>query len=115
MFQTASAIEFMHGQRNVVVHRDVKPGNILIKRNGDQITVKVTDFGLSKISDTSDPAKTAMFTTAAGTPAFMAPELFTQNKYDKSVDVFSLGLVFLAMITFKPGDQFLAPEKGEDN
>ena len=113
MFQTASAIEFMHGQRNVVVHRDIKPGNILIKRCGAHNVVKVTDFGLSKIAEAPDPAKTAMFTTAAGTPGFMAPELFTQNKYDKSVDVFSLGLVFLAMLTFKPGDQFLAPEKGE--
>ena len=113
MFQSASAIEFMHAQRNVVVHRDIKPGNILVKRSGGQNIVKVTDFGLSKISDAPDPAKTAMFTTAAGTPAFMAPELFEHKKYDKSVDVFSLGLVFLAMINFKPGDDFLAPERGK--
>ena len=43
----------------------------------------------------------------------MAPELFEHKKYDKSVDVFSLGLVFLAMINFKPGDDFLAPETGD--
>ena len=115
MFQAASAVEFMHGQRNVVVHRDIKPGNILIKRSHGHAVVKVTDFGLSKIADAPDPAKTAMFTTAAGTPGFMAPELFEHRKYDKSVDVFSLGLVFLAMLTFKPGDMFLAPEVGNYN
>ena len=112
MFQCASAIEFMHGQRNVVVHRDVKPGNILLRRLKGQVIVKVTDFGLSKIVEAPDPANTMLFSTQAGTPGFMAPEFFMEQKYDKSVDVFALGLVFLSMITFKRGDSHLMPPTG---
>ena len=114
MFQSASAIEFMHGQRQVVVHRDIKPANILIKRQKGQDIVKVTDFGLSKVSDNPDPAKTALFTTKAGTAGYMAPEFFLPDrpKYTKAVDTFSLGLVFLAMVIYKPKDHMMSPTKG---
>ena len=43
----------------------------------------------------------------------MAPECFLNSSYDKSVDVFGLGLVFLAMLSFKPGDEYLAPKSGK--
>ena len=114
MFQSASAIEFMHGQRHVMVHRDIKPANILIKSRKGRNIVKVTDFGLSKVSDNPDPGKTALFTTKAGTAGYMAPEFFLPDrpKYTKDVDTFSLGLVFLAMVIYKPKDHMMSPTKG---
>ena len=72
--------------------------------------MKVTDFGLSKVvEDAPDPGMTMFFTTAAGTPGFMAPEFFMSEPYTSSVDVFALGLVFLAMLTFQKGDKDLVP------
>lgn len=58
-------------------------------------------------------AATAMFATAAGTPGYLAPEVFQSKPYNLSVDVFSLGLVFLAMIQHKEDEEFLAPRTGK--
>jgi len=57
-------------------------------------------------------ASTAMTRTNAGTPGFMAPEIIEQKPYDASVDVFALGLVFLALVNFKNGDKMLVPTIG---
>lgn len=73
--------------------------------------MKLTDFGLSKIVDI-DPNKTVLFTTAAGTPGFMAPEFFLGDGYGMSVDIFALGLVFLALVNFEDGDKELLPVSG---
>ena len=73
--------------------------------------VKVSDFGLSTLANNS--AATALFSTLAGTPAFLAPEVFQMKPYTFSVDVFSLGLVFLAMIQHTRGDRKLYPRFGE--
>ena len=112
MYQSASAISYMHCQVNTVIHRDIKPGNLLLKMREGHAIVKVTDFGFSKIVEGADPIKSLMLSLKAGTPGFMAPEFFQNLKYDKSVDVFALGLVFLAMISFKAGDEMLAPIAG---
>ena len=66
-----------------------------------------------KVTDAPDAAKTILFTTAAGTPGFMAPEFFNKQPYSKSVDVFALGLVYVAMINFKRGDKELIPVIGK--
>ena len=75
--------------------------------------VKVSDFGLSKMA--SNSAATALFTTLAGTPGFLAPEVFLKKPYTFSVDVFSLGLVFLAMIQHTKGAPVLYPRFGNIN
>ena len=76
-----------------------------------KVIVKVSDFGLSKMA--SNSAATALFSTLAGTPAFLAPEVFLKKPYTFSVDVFSLGLVFLAMIQHTKGDRKLYPRFGK--
>ena len=47
--------------------------------------------------------KTAMFSTVVGTPGYMAPEQYEKKDYGMSVDVFAMGLVYLALIMYKPG------------
>ena len=67
-----------------VVHRDIKPGNIFISPNGDY---KLGDFGIAKtIEKTSGGTKT-------GTPDYMAPEVYHDEPYGNTVDIYSLGLV----------------------
>ena len=65
--------------------------------------IKLTDFGLSKLVSIDEMMKTVMFSTVVGTPGFMAPEMFMELGYTYSVDVFALGLVFLAIMTHKKG------------
>ena len=113
MYQSATAVSYMHCQVNTMVHRDLKPGNILMKMYKGQAIVKVTDFGLSKIVESGGPMKSLMCTTRAGTPGFMAPEFFLNLKHEKSVDVFALGLVYLAMLVFNPGEDSLVPVVGK--
>ncbi|MCP4353574.1 MAG: serine/threonine protein kinase [Desulfobacterales bacterium] len=82
---------------NGVVHRDLKPQNIIID-NG--LKVKLLDFGISKINTMSDLTKTG---TSVGTPEYMAPELFQSNhRWDPRSDIYSLGLVMYEFLTARP-------------
>jgi hypothetical protein len=85
-----------------VIHRDLKPDNIfLIERDGRQDFVKLLDFGVAKLSNTSlDEA--SMFQTSigivVGTPNYMAPEQAFGRAVDHRVDVYSLGVVLFEMV-----------------
>ncbi|GGS26275.1 serine/threonine protein kinase [Actinokineospora fastidiosa] len=82
--QVAAALAAAHAAG--IVHRDVKPGNILLD---DQGTVKITDFGISKA--TGDHTITTDTGVLAGTPAYLAPELARGQQPTTASDVFSLG------------------------
>lgn len=94
--QICEALQFAHDQG--VVHRDIKPGNILVDRKG---RVKIADFGLAKLLDPS----AADFTLTAdhhvmGTPHYMAPEQMSHPlSVDHRADIYSLGVVFYEMLT----------------
>ena len=97
MKQIAAGVEFLHSQNKV--HRDLKPGNILIAKKVESgIIVKVSDFGEGRTLDRTTTA------TVAGTPYFAAPELFGKNKsrQNSKIDTFSLGLTFLGIIQQSP-------------
>ncbi len=90
----ARALVFAHQQG--MIHRDVKPANILITSAGDPL---LTDFGIAKIleyEETVDLTATAM---TVGTPEYMAPEQASSKTIDLRVDVYALGIVYYEMIT----------------
>ena len=88
--QIASGLEYAH--RHGIIHRDVKPANILLTREG---VVKVTDFGIARItgSETTQSGQTL------GTPSYMSPEQVTGQNLDGRSDIFSLGTVLYEVLS----------------
>ncbi|QNM97353.1 CHASE2 domain-containing serine/threonine-protein kinase [Chitinimonas koreensis] len=87
--QTAEALDYAHRQH--VAHRDIKPANIMYEH--DSKVVKVTDFGIARITDSSK-TKTGM---VLGTPSYMSPEQLSGKKIDGRSDLFSLGVMLYQM------------------
>ncbi|HEV7504884.1 MAG TPA: serine/threonine-protein kinase [Thermoanaerobaculia bacterium] len=88
--QIAAGLDYAH-QRGIV-HRDVKPGNVLLSEDG---TVKITDFGIAKLASL-DVTQTGI---ALGTPSYMSPEQIQSNPLDGRSDQFSLGVLLYLMLT----------------
>lgn len=89
--KVADALDYAHSQS--VVHRDIKPANIMYE--ADSHTIKVTDFGIARITDSSK-TKTGM---VLGTPSYMSPEQLAGKKIDGRSDLFSLGVMLYQMTT----------------
>lgn len=101
--KVARAMQFAH--EHEVLHRDLKPGNILLSAEGEP---KVSDFGLAKLLDAeSDHTRSEM---VLGTPGYMAPEqlLGKRGKIGPAVDIYALGAVLYECLTGQP------PFKGEN-
>jgi len=90
--QVAQALAYAHGQG--VIHRDVKPGNILLGRDG---RVKLADFGIARLVDQATRHTEAGM--AIGSPAYLAPEQVSGTDVTAAADVWSLGLVLLEALT----------------
>ncbi|NEN05286.1 Stk1 family PASTA domain-containing Ser/Thr kinase [Diaminobutyricibacter tongyongensis] len=91
-----TALEYSH--RAGVVHRDIKPGNIMITKAGQ---VKVMDFGIARaISDSS--ATVAQTTAILGTASYFSPEQAKGESVDARTDLYSTGVVFFEMLTGRP-------------
>ncbi len=91
VLKVADALDYAH--TNNVVHRDIKPANIMYET--DTGNVKVTDFGIARITDSSR-TKTGM---VLGTPSYMSPEQLSGKKVDGRSDIFSLGVMLYQMTT----------------
>lgn len=89
--QIAKALECAH--RNNIIHRDVKPQNILVTENG---LVKVTDFGIAKSSTSATITNT---TTIMGSAHYLSPEQAKGTFIDLRSDIYSLGIVLYEMVT----------------
>ncbi|MCA9168061.1 MAG: serine/threonine protein kinase, partial [Planctomycetales bacterium] len=90
--QIAAGLSAAH--KREMVHRDIKPGNVLIE--ADTNRVKLTDFGLARAADDVKLTKTGMVT---GTPLYMSPEQTLGETADERSDLFSLGVVMYEMAT----------------
>ncbi len=88
--QAAAALDYAHSRE--IVHRDVKPANIMVTADG---TVKITDFGIARISS-STLTQTG---TVMGTPSYMSPEQVRGDPIDGASDQFSLSVITYEMLT----------------
>jgi len=90
------AVEYLHSIN--IAHRDLKPENLLLKGDGTDTDVMLSDFGLSKIIGVE-----SMMETACGTPYYVAPEVLSATGYDKEVDLWSVGVItYLLLCGFPP-------------
>ena len=108
VIQVAEALAAAHNAG--IIHRDVKPENIMIRKDG---YAKVVDFGLAKLSDTLPPASEIMGDEATvaqiytapgivlGTVAYMSPEQARGHDVDTRTDIFSLGIILYEMLAFR--------------
>jgi serine/threonine-protein kinase len=92
---TAAALSYAH--RHGVIHRDVKPGNILLDNNGG---IKVTDFGIARAGDTTE--NLTQTGIVMGTATYFSPEQAQGLDTDGRTDVYSLGVVLYEMVTGRP-------------
>ena len=99
--QIAEALAAAHAKD--LIHRDIKPGNILLE-TGIHERVKITDFGLARAADDASMTQSGMI---AGTPMYMAPEQALGHKLDQRADLFSFGSVLYQMVSGRP--PFRAP------
>lgn len=90
--QIGSALNYAH--RMGVIHRDVKPGNVLIDSQGD---IYLSDFGLARMMEPSQ--KLTASGVGLGTPAYMSPEQGQGIKIDHRSDIYSLGIILYEMVT----------------
>lgn len=88
--KVAEALQYAH--ENGVIHRDIKPANIMILKNR---AVKVTDFGIAHINDSSKTKAGSVL----GTPSYMSPEQLSGKTLDGRSDIFSLGVMLYEMVT----------------
>jgi len=104
--QLASALAYAHGHG--VVHRDIKPGNILILK--DKKTAKLTDFGIAQIDE--NLAKTGRVSDKVlGTPEYMSPEQILGKSLDRRSDLYSTGVLMYKMLSGLP--PFMADDLGD--
>jgi serine/threonine-protein kinase len=92
--EVCKALKYAHDKQ--VIHRDIKPGNVLLSRDGD---VKLVDFGIATSREEPDDGLTREG-TILGTPAYIAPEQIDDARsVDRRADIYSLGVVLYEMIT----------------
>ncbi|KAI7889779.1 kinase-like domain-containing protein [Mucor mucedo] len=96
--QLANALQFLRSQN--LVHRDIKPQNLLLVQpvdNSDLPVLKVADFGFARFLP-----NTTLADTLCGSPLYMGPEILSYKKYDAKADLWSVGAVLYEMMTGRP-------------
>jgi serine/threonine protein kinase len=99
--QLSQGMAYLHSCKPPIIHRDLKPANLLIDPSG---TLKISDFGLSKVRP--DPEKkekdTFTMTGETGSYRFMAPEVFRHEEYNETVDIYSYAMILFYLLVGRP-------------
>ncbi|EPZ32762.1 Protein kinase, catalytic domain-containing protein [Rozella allomycis CSF55] len=96
LLQLVSALSYLRSRN--LVHRDIKPQNLLLTPGDDVPNIKLADFGFAKhMNPIKDLAE-----TLCGSPLYMAPEILRYDKYDASADLWSVGVLSFELVTGKP-------------
>jgi len=93
--QILHAVQYLHEKG--IAHRDLKPENLLCSGSGSHEIVKIADFGLSKLFSGDEE-----LTTSCGTPGYVAPEVLMSESYDKSVDMWGIGIITYILLAGYP-------------
>ena len=115
MVQIMRGLAFLHSKD--IVHRDIKPGNILVKSESNNTAiVKLGDFGLSKILDPE--GFSSVMSSDASCLSFKAPEFWNKRipdypeRYSKNVDIYAAGLILTAMLQARPARNLVPKAEG---
>jgi len=95
--QVVSAVDYLH--ENGIAHRDLKPENLLVEGEEEDSIVKIADFGFAKTFGGETGEK---LMTSCGSPGYVAPEILTAESYDKSVDMWSVGVILYILLSGYP-------------
>lgn len=108
MYQVTTALQYMHARR--VIHRDIKPMNLILSDRSLESAVKIADFGFATI-DSEEIRRPGRF--LCGTPGYIAPEVLKYRCYSPKVDMWSLGIVLYVLLSgYMP---FPTDEAGEEH
>ena len=102
------ALALQESGKHNVIHRDIKPDNIMLSTNGE---VKITDFGLARVSDDASKQALTQIGVTMGTPLYMSPEQVEGADVDQRSDIYSLGVTAYHMLAGHPpfeGDNALS-------
>jgi len=102
--QIAGALEYAYSQPEKLIHRDIKPGNILFEADnltGKAGAARLADFGFAKALVGASSSSLSASGGMIGTPSYMAPEIWRQKEFTPATDVYSLACVFNEMVTGK--------------
>jgi len=94
MLALTDALAYAHSQG--VIHRDLKPANVLLRHGGTPV---LADFGIARTMAEADAPRLTRDGAMLGTPAYMAPEQFTDGLADARSDIYALGVMFFQMLT----------------
>ena len=108
ILQSLAGLKHIHGQN--IIHRDVKPDNILLTGDEDTPTVKLCDFGMSRFIDGMGEHSVRQMSIGVGTRVYNAPEQFSgsEQEYNASVDVYSMGVTCVSLLDVEEGVRMAA-------
>ena len=114
LLQTLNGIDFLHSHD--IIHRDLKPQNILVDRYKEKLTIKITDFGISKHLDGGENSFVSNSIVGAGTLSYASPEQLAERSIRRNTDLWSFGVLAFRILTgtlpFTTGNYSPSSEQG---